>query len=36
MRKTVMGFHVALKYCTVEKIELGSDGLDGNRYMSRI
>jgi hypothetical protein len=25
-----------MKYCTVEKIELGSDGLDGNRYMSRI
>ncbi len=29
-------FHVALKDGTVEKIELGSDGLDGDRYMSRI
>ncbi len=29
-------FHVALKDGTVEKIVLGSDGLDGDRYMSRI
>ncbi len=29
-------FHVVLKDSVVEKIELGKDGLDGNRYMSRI
>ncbi len=29
-------FHVVLKDGIVEKIELGNDGLDGNRYMSRI
>ena len=29
-------FHVVLEDGIVEKIELGSDGLDGNRYMSRI
>jgi len=29
-------FHVVLKDGTVEKIELGSDGLEGDRYMSRI
>jgi hypothetical protein len=29
-------FHVVLKDGIVEKLELGSDGLDGNRYMSRI
>jgi hypothetical protein len=29
-------FHVALKDGTAEKIELGKDGLEGNRYMSRI
>jgi hypothetical protein len=29
-------FHVVLKDGIVEKIELGSDGLDGNLYMSRI
>ncbi len=34
--KQLWAFHVALKDGTVEKIELGDDGLDGNRYMSRI
>ena len=34
--KQLWAFRVAMKYFTVEKIELGSDGLDGNRYMSRI
>jgi hypothetical protein len=34
--KQLWAFHVALKDGAVEKIELGSDGLDGNRYMSRI
>ena len=34
--KQLWAFHVALKYGTVEKIELGEDGLEGNRYMSRI
>ena len=29
-------FHVAPEDGTVEKIELGSDGLEGDRYMSRI
>ncbi len=29
-------FHVVLKDKTVERIELGSDGLGGDRYMSRI
>ena len=29
-------FHVVLEEGIVEKIELGNDGLDGNRYMSRI
>jgi len=29
-------FHVVLEDGTVEKIELGSDGLEGDRYMSRI
>ncbi len=29
-------FHVVLKDGIVEKIELGRDGLDGHRYMSRI
>ncbi|MHC4321994.1 MAG: hypothetical protein ACYST3_06940 [Planctomycetota bacterium] len=29
-------FHVVPEDGIVEKIELGSDGLDGNRYMSRI
>ena len=29
-------FHVVPKDGIVEKIELGKDGLDGNRYMSRI
>ncbi len=29
-------FHVVLNDGIVEKIELGSDGLNGNRYMSRI
>jgi len=29
-------FHVVPKDGIIEKIELGSDGLDGNRYMSRI
>ncbi len=29
-------FHVVPKDGIVEKIELGSDGLDGHRYMSRI
>ena len=29
-------FHVVLKDGTVEKIELGEDGLDGNRYLSRV
>jgi hypothetical protein len=29
-------FHVVLNDGIVEKLELGSDGLDGNRYMSRI
>ncbi len=32
----IWAFHVALKDGTVEKIELGEDGLDGHRYMSRI
>jgi hypothetical protein len=34
--KQLWAFHVALKYCTVEKLELGEDGLEGNRYISRI
>jgi len=34
--KQLWAFHVALKDGTVEKIELGEDGLEGNRYMSRI
>ena len=29
-------FHVVPEEGIVEKIELGNDGLDGNRYMSRI
>jgi hypothetical protein len=29
-------FHVVLNDGIVEKLELGSDGLNGNRYMSRI
>ncbi len=29
-------FHVVLEGNTVERIELGGDGLDGDRYMSRI
>jgi hypothetical protein len=29
-------FHVVPKNGTVEKIELGNDGLDGHRYMPRI
>lgn len=29
-------FHVAPEDGIVEKIELGNDGLDGHRYMSRI
>jgi hypothetical protein len=29
-------FHVVPEDCIVEKIELGNDGLDGDRYMSRI
>ncbi len=29
-------FHVILEDKTVERIELGNDGLDGDRYMSRI
>ncbi len=32
----IWAFHVVLKDGIVEKIELGSDGLDGNRYMSGI
>ena len=34
--KQLWAFHVALKDGTVEKLELGEDGLEGNRYMSRI
>jgi hypothetical protein len=34
--KQLWAFHVVLEDGIVEKIELGSDGLDGNRYMSRI
>ncbi len=34
--RQLWAFHVALKDSTVEKLELGDDGLDGNRYMSRI
>ncbi|MBT6048018.1 MAG: hypothetical protein HOI47_14760 [Candidatus Scalindua sp.] len=34
--KQLWAFHVALKDGTVEKLELGEDGLDGNRYISRI
>ena len=34
--KQLWAFHVVLKDGTVEKIELGEDGLEGNRYMSRI
>ncbi|MDP6923912.1 MAG: hypothetical protein R2568_02520 [Candidatus Scalindua sp.] len=34
--KQLWAFHVALQDGTVEKIELGEDGLEGNRYMSRI
>jgi len=34
--KQLWAFHVALKDGAVEKIELGEDGLEGNRYMSRI
>jgi hypothetical protein len=34
--KQLWAFHVVLKDSIAEKIELGSDGLDGNRYMSRI
>lgn len=34
--RQLWAFHVALKDGTVEKIELGEDGLNGNRYMSRI
>jgi hypothetical protein len=34
--KQLWAFHVDLKDSIAEKIELGSDGLDGNRYMSRI
>ena len=34
--KQLWAFHVALKDGTVEKIELGEDGLEGNRYMSKI
>ncbi len=34
--RQLWAFHVALKGDTVEKIELGEDGLNGNRYMSRI
>ena len=31
----LLAFHVVL-YNSVEKIEIGSDGLEGNRYVSRI
>lgn len=34
--KQLWAFHVVLKDGTVEKIELGEDGLEGNRYISRI
>ncbi len=34
--RQLWAFHVTLKDGTVEKLELGEDGLEGNRYMSRI
>jgi len=34
--KQLWAFHVVLEDGIVEKIELGNDGLDGHRYMSRI
>jgi len=34
--RQLWAFHVTPKDGTVEKLELGEDGLDGNRYMSRI
>jgi len=34
--RQLWAFHVSPKDGTVEKLELGEDGLDGNRYMSRI
>ena len=34
--RQLWAFHVTTKDSTVEKLELGEDGLDGNRYMSRI
>ncbi len=34
--KQLWAFHVVPNDGTVEKIELGKDGLDGHRYMSRI